>query len=1050
MRKLFAAMLLVFTAVSTHAQETRGTIAGTVRDAQGVIPGATAKVTNVDTNVGQSLATNERGYFEAPLLVPGSYRVSVEMTGFKTLNRTGISLAGGQQVVLDLRLEVGAIEESVTVVGEAPLLETNTVRSGASYSDRQLQELPVQGNQPILLARISPGMAARPQLPFLVQGQVTGPSSSATPLGGVGSVEYSIDGQTNNGRDRNMAFSPNADMIQEMRVESNGFTATVGHGVGVSIAMMTRAGTNSPRGTLNYTHWTNKLNGYHSFREEIFEVDPEAKAAFEAGRSHAVSATFGGPIVIPKLVDGRNKLFMFLNYSYDDSYIPGGGSRTHPRDARQLSGDFSDLLLLPNPAQYQIYDPLTTRPDPARPGHVIRDPFPGNIIPANRIVNPLHELLADWLPAPNRNPTSPSQQPINNLYLPAQPYNTNGPVWGGRVDYNASANNRLYFRGSANTFYENNQDWAYQSARGVMERNLKRSHWSGSGTWTFIRGTSVFDGQFGVNNFAEDLKRIRGMDYPPAAVGLPGYMEEFCRARNENACAFPVLNVTGYGTFGSAPGSLSSTTNYQGQFNVSRVKGSHTWRTGVDARLHQKVGDNYGNSSGNFTFNNFYTRKADDTTISPAANLGLSWAAFMLGIPTTAQLDNTTSFDARSPYVGLYIQDTWRIGSSLTLNTGVRYEYENGVRLTNNQMITDFDPGAALTIGPLAEAAYARAPIPQVPVSDFTVAGGPLYATDPGQNGRSWKANSLWMPRVNASWSMNERTILQAGYGLFYDTLNASDFTPNQLGFSATTESAPSVDFGQTWIMGDPARGIAPITNPFPPRAGGNRYVTPLGTSLGADVAVGTPFTAENASREPARVQRVRVGLQRQLGTHMSVEVAYNGIFSDRVNVGIRQDYLPEEYWNSSNVRDITQQNLLNANVTSPFFIDNFAPLRTSDPELYARMATNAFFTSPTTQRHRLMRDYPHNSTGTGLVFANLPLGKTRANSIEASFTRRFANGFSLGANYVGTHLRELTTVHEFDREPWYLAGRSGRPAASPAAQWTRLPALRRGPEVPE
>ena len=107
MRKLFAAMLLVLTAVSAHAQETRGTIAGTVRDAQGVIPGATVKVTNVDTNVGQSLATNERGYFEAPLLVPGSYRVSVEMAGFKTLNRTGISLAGGQQVVLDLRLEVG-------------------------------------------------------------------------------------------------------------------------------------------------------------------------------------------------------------------------------------------------------------------------------------------------------------------------------------------------------------------------------------------------------------------------------------------------------------------------------------------------------------------------------------------------------------------------------------------------------------------------------------------------------------------------------------------------------------------------------------------------------------------------------------------------------------------------------------------------------------------------------------------------------------------------------------------------------------------------------
>ena len=123
--------------------------------------------------------------------------------------------------------------------------------------------------------------------------------------------------------------------------------------------------------------------------------------------------------------------------------------------------------------------------------------------------------------------------------------------------------------------------------------------------------------------------------------------------------------------------------------------------------------------------------------------------------------------------------------------------------------------------------------------------------------------------------------------------------------------------------------------------------------------------------------------------------VAYNGSRGDRLDRTIRQDYLPEEWWNGSNVRDLTQQNLLNANVTNPFFINNFAPLRTSDPALYNQMAGNSFFTSPTIQRHRLLRSFPHMSSGDGLEYQTLPLGENRAHSLEISFNRRFANGFT-------------------------------------------------------
>ena len=226
---------------------------------------------------------------------------------------------------------------------------------------------------------------------------------------------------------------------------------------------------------------------------------------------------------------------------------------------------------------------------------------------------------------------------------------------------------------------------------------------------------------------------------------------------------------------------------------------------------------------------------------------------------------------------------------------------------------------------------------------------------------------------------MNERTVVKAGYGLYYDVLSATNFTPNQLGYSATTVNEASVDFGQTWLLGDPKRGISPMSDPFPVRSTGSRFDSPIGNSLGANTALGTRFQAQNPARVHPRVQRWRVGVQREISRNMAVEIAYNGSRGDRLDRNIRQDYLPEEWWNGSNVRDLTQQNLLNANVTNPFFINNFAPLRTSDPALYNQMAGNSFFTSPTIQRNRLLRAFPHMSSGDGLEFQTLPLGENKS-----------------------------------------------------------------------
>ena len=165
--------------------------------------------------------------------------------------------------------------------------------------------------------------------------------------------------------------------------------------------------------------------------------------------------------------------------------------------------------------------------------------------------------------------------------------------------------------------------------------------------------------------------------------------------------------------------------------------------------------------------------------------------------------------------------------------------------------------------------------------------------------------------------------------------------------------------------------------------------------------------TANNPNHEHPRVQRWRASVQRELSRNMAVEVAYNGSRGDLLERNIRQDYLPEQWFNSSNVRDVTQQNLLNANVTNPFFINNFEPLRTSNPTLYNQMARNSFFTSPTIQRHRLLRPFPHMSSGDGLEYRDLQVGANRAHSLEVNLQRRFANGFMASLFYTATRLRE-------------------------------------------
>ena len=443
--------------------------------------------------------------------------------------------------------------------------------------------------------------------------------------------------------------------------------------------------------------------------------------------------------------------------------------------------------------------------------------------------------------------------------------------------------------------------------------------------------------------------------------------------------------------------------------NLTQIRGAHSVRFGGDFRQHYRTQiQNGGFTSGNFTFANTYVRRDEDGN-NPTGTLGLTWASFLLGMPSGMSVDTNDTFALVSPYYGWYGQDTWRVKRNFTITLGLRMEFEQGPTERYNRAISYFDPSLTLPISAAAQAAYARNPLPELPANQFVVKGGSVYAGQNGASRRLWQSELMWLPRISAAWQIGRKMVVRGGYGTYYDTLNVMNQAADQSGFSRATNTVLTNDFGVNWLAGDPKNGISPLTDPFPIRGDGTRFDTPQRASLGAMARAGQGFTYTPFDRVHPRVQRWRVGLQRELSSNMLVEAAYWGQWGDRIGLTAREDFLPEQYWNQTNVRNNTLATEMNRQVPNPFHISNFASIRTSDPALYQQMTTLAQFTNPTIAKSRLLRAFPHMN---GLNNNATPTGTARTHALEVSFQRRLSKGLNLNASYTRM-LQENKTILE-------------------------------------
>ncbi len=427
-------------------------------------------------------------------------------------------------------------------------------------------------------------------------------------------------------------------------------------------------------------------------------------------------------------------------------------------------------------------------------------------------------------------------------------------------------------------------------------------------------------------------------------------------------------------------------------------------------------------SSGTFTFNNNYMKAADNT--NTASNVGLQWAAFMMGVPSTIAIDSNDSSFLTTRYRALYFQDDWRLSNKLRVNLGIRYEREGGTTERFNRglasgLMWDYKPPFADAV----QAAYAKSPLTELPASQFSVLGGSIYLGTNGVGTFSPGTHRI-APRFGMVYQLNSKTVLRGGYGWFYDTFNVNNDRPAQDGFSQPTSTTITNDNGLTFCCG--VGTIANLTSsrtlladPFPVRADGTRFDAPYGNTLGAAIRWGRNYTTRPADFKPAAQQRWRIGVQREVGKDMVIEASYNGAYSYFYQEKNRFSALPQQYWATGNMRNQALDDNLNLNVPNPFNVANFPTLQTSDPKLYNYLRTQGFFTSTTIRKHALLR--PYAIMGTDLRTAKSwedSKGSMWYKDLQFQFEKRFAKGFqtSLMYTYADSRVKNWY-ANEFDTQ---------------------------------
>jgi len=951
-RRICAISFLSLVPLLSSAQEFRATLSGQITDKQGgVVPAAKIAVVNQESKARTDTVSGSDGFYNLPFLAPATYSVAVESPGFKRYVREGVRLGANERATVDAVLEIGAVNEQVTVTAEPSALESATASTGEALSSRQVSELPLSGRSALIVSQVAYGVVPTGNIQFVRPYDAGGPSGIS--MGGAPSQtnELLMDGSPITTANLRAAYQPPLDAVDQVKVEVFQADAGYGHTGGGTINVITKSGTNS----------------FHGTASEFNQVSALAANTFfanAAGQRKAVTRynqygfTAGGPVYIPKLFDGRNRLFFFLGWEQIKAPALNTGTDTVPT-AAERGGDFSALLAI-SPS-YQIYDPQTGVP---QGGRIQRQPFPRNIIPTNRL-SPVALKLQALYPLPNipGRADGASNYSVNTLQADAY---TNII---GRMDYNPNERNKIFF--SYRTYDRNllqNDDFPFAVGNTLNRYGLG----STLDYITTFNATTFLDTRLNWTRFNE----IRGV--PSQGINLADYGFPASLAAATLLPTLPCINFRSYTYMGCNTAAPSNGPNpfdqYQVYLSLSKILNRHAIKAGVDLRMPRQSSTAFGNASGAYTFGTDWT--AGPFNNSGIAPIGQDYAAFLLGLPSSGQWDINTSYTTQAKYYSIFVQDDYRPISTLTLNLGLRYERDLPTTERYNRTVNGFDMTTASPIAGAAQAAYARSPIPQIPPSQFQVRGGLLFASS--SNPDIYKTSGNFSPRFGLAWKPNAlggKTVIRAGIGLFYFSLG--NFGINQPGFSQTTPFVPTLNGFLT--------PSATLSNPFP------TLNQPQGASLGLATYLGQAVSFVNTDQSNAYSVRYHFDIQQQLPWDSVLEIGYLGNHAIHLPVNQNLNFIPNQYLSRSPVRDQATINALTANVANPF----------------AGLIPGTTLNGSTIPVSQLLAAYPQFTT---VTMQNQNIGSSYFHMMQVRFRKRLSGSLQLLANYQYSKLIERTT----------------------------------------
>jgi hypothetical protein len=940
--------VFLFLAATLMAQEFRATLTGRVADPAGAPVAASKVILTNDGTAERYLSTSDhQGNYTFVLIRPGSYQIEVQAAGFKSYLRKGLTLSVNQAATLDVALELGAVNETITVTAETPLLETASADRGGVIDEKLIKEMPLNGRNPFMLSMLVPGVNYNGSLAYMRPFDNGAIADWGISGGDNRSNEFLMDGVPNNAGagGNNIAYVPPVDSVQEFKIQTNSYDAQYGKTSGGIVNVVLKSGSNRFHGSL-----------YEFARRNAWDANSFQNNARGAPRDGHFQDQYGvqfdGPVILPKLYNGRARTFFLTNFEGFREATPQPLVLSVP-EAEMRDGDFSKLVDGRGRA-VSIYDPNTTfqiqgttRWD--------RLPFAGNLIPKSRI-QPIARRVLDYFPQPNvQTPAIGYAQSNYFLSGGANPARDDFYNLVVKIDQNLGDKHRMFFRHSSNDRTEDRSVNGIRNSPGQDGQHpLKRVNDSYVVDWVSTLSPSLLlNFRTSFAQYVEGSSGDANKDFDLTSLGFPQKL----------VSGLPYGAWFGRYTFAEYISlgryfSRSVTNTVTAHPTVTYIRGSHTWKAGFDMRWTQYSTQSSGNvftlgATRGFTQRDY--QRADEFS-------GNSIASWLLGTPSSGSLNYAVFPIYLFPYYAPWVQHDWKVSRKLTLNLGLRMDFNIPPRERFNRLNRGFDTEITSPVDALID----RTQFDSFP----KIQGSMRFA---GLSGVPRNAADIYgkaiQPRIGVAYYLARKTVLRGGWGRFYSNPNNDYLQTN--GFSQTTPLTFSGSEGRTGVENK-------IADPFP-----NGIRLPEGSSLGGLSYVGRGFNFVNSRFRIPHIDQFSFGLQQMVLPRARLEVTYSASRGADLQSTRTFNEDDADLRDSCNFMLNGNPSICDQQLPNPFF--GLEPFNDTN-----------WYISRNLSRYQLNRPFPQFGAITELMRND---GRTWYNSLQASFNVR-TKFTTLNANY--------------------------------------------------